>query len=199
MKGMPLIVGRDLNSSTDAYGHRSTFWPLTLSSNAMLPTEGTIDTVVCACASWSCTMSPFWRAAYCCANAGVTDASAPAMVNTSNGFQTVARICLPRDSISNSRRNSKGSKSDPKSDRQCDLRSDRQSDPRSDPRSNRQSDLRSDRKSDPKSDRQSDPKSDRQSDPKSDLQSDLTPSLTSSLTRSHAASQSAPRTPRRGA
>src|SRR3989442_7513688 len=167
MKGMPLIVGRDLNSSTDAYGHRSTFWPLTLSSNAMLPTEGTIDTVVCACASWSCTMSPFWRAAYCCAKAGVTDASAPAMVNTSNGFKTVARICLPRDSISNSRRNSKGSKSDPRSDNQSDLKSDRQSDLQSDPKSDRQSDLQSD----PKSDRQCDLRSDRQSDPKSDPRS----------------------------
>src|SRR5882762_3442106 len=76
---MPLIVGRDLNSSIDPYGQRSTFWPLTFSSNAMLPTEGTIDTVVCVLASWSCTMSPSRRAAYCCANAGVADASAPAL------------------------------------------------------------------------------------------------------------------------
>ena len=44
---------RDLNSSTDAYGHRNTLWPFTVISNAMLPTAGMIETEVCVFVSWS--------------------------------------------------------------------------------------------------------------------------------------------------
>ena len=36
----------------------------------MLPTHGMIDTIVWFFVSSSCTTSPVWRAAYCCAPAG---------------------------------------------------------------------------------------------------------------------------------
>ena len=59
--------GFALNSSIDAYGQRSTLWPFTFISKAMLPTLGTIETRVCAFASSSCTTSPVLRrATYCC-------------------------------------------------------------------------------------------------------------------------------------
>ena len=46
MNGIPCIAGFALNSSTDAYGQRRISWPFTFIENAMLPTAGTIDTVV---------------------------------------------------------------------------------------------------------------------------------------------------------
>src|SRR5712691_6561568 len=72
---MPLSAGRDLNSSIEAYGQRRMFWPLTFISNTMLPTDGTIETTVCAFASCSCTTSPFCRAEYGCADAVIANAS----------------------------------------------------------------------------------------------------------------------------
>src|SRR6266849_2159128 len=72
---MPLSAGRDLNSSIEAYGQRSMFWPLTFISNTMLPTDGTIETTVCVFASCSCTTSPFCRTEYGCADAVIANAS----------------------------------------------------------------------------------------------------------------------------
>src|SRR3954468_2219850 len=65
---MPLSPGRDLNCSTDSYGHRRTSWPFTFIENAMLPTPGRIDTTVALRASSSCTTSTTRRAEYGCAH-----------------------------------------------------------------------------------------------------------------------------------
>src|SRR5712691_10917073 len=70
---MLLSVGRDLNSSIEVYGHRRTFWPLTFISNTLLPTDGTMETIVCVFVSWSCTASPFCRAEYGCAQTGIAE------------------------------------------------------------------------------------------------------------------------------
>src|SRR5262249_28786247 len=56
--GMPLRPGRALKSSTDVYGQYRTFWPFTVISKAMLPTDGRMETVVCVPVSRSCTNSP---------------------------------------------------------------------------------------------------------------------------------------------
>src|SRR2546425_5057340 len=91
---MPLIPGRDLNSSIEVYGHRSTFWPLTFISNTMLPTDGTIETTVCVFASWSCTTSPFCRAEYGCADAGIVNATVQAKASVGN--QNLFTVCQSR-------------------------------------------------------------------------------------------------------
>src|SRR5262249_7803571 len=56
--GMPLIAGRALNSSIERYGQYRMFCPFTLISNAMLPTDGRIETMVCFVASSRRTTSP---------------------------------------------------------------------------------------------------------------------------------------------
>src|ERR1700736_3922761 len=64
---MPLRPPRALKSSTEVYGHRSTFTPFTFISEVMLPAEGMSEMTVWFLVSSSCTMSPFCRAAYCAA------------------------------------------------------------------------------------------------------------------------------------
>ena len=62
MKGMPVAPGRALKSASEACGNRSTLWPLTRISVAMLPTDGTTDTTVSVPRSVSVTTSPFCSA-----------------------------------------------------------------------------------------------------------------------------------------
>src|SRR4030088_425276 len=78
---MPLIAGLALNSATDEKGQRSTFCPFTISSKAMLPTAGTIETTVCARVSSRRTMSPVCFAVYGAAAAGHAAANHRTMVS----------------------------------------------------------------------------------------------------------------------
>ncbi len=61
---MALNPGLALKASTEAYGHHNTLVPFTFKSNAMLPTDVTIETMVRLLASSSRTTSPSRRTEY---------------------------------------------------------------------------------------------------------------------------------------